>query len=149
MVRDVAPGNALRASARAKPAATEARSVAALRMAGGMEPASAGGLDGAGQRPDWQTNWHPRIRRFIALQYCDGNECEEGDQWRIIDTEELAVIGWAETKLKAELLANALEYTSLNVRVEEFETAVTAALNEAKSQDEKRETAINAARETQ
>ena len=53
------------------------------------------------------------------------------------------------TKLKAELLANALEYTSLNVRVEEFETAVTAALNEAKSQDEKRETAINAARETQ
>ena len=83
-----------------------------------MEPASAGGLDGAGQRPDWQTNWHPRI-------------------------------GWAETKLKAELLANALEYTSLNVRVEEFETAVTAALNEAKSQDEKRETAINAARETQ
>lgn len=128
MVRNVAQSQALRTSPPDQSRATAARSVAALRMADGVEPSRTGKLDGAGQpmTPSWRKGWHANCRRFIAHQYLDGDESDEGDVWRIIDTEGLKIIGHADTKAKATLIADALEYLQLDTNIDEFDAAVAA-----------------------
>jgi len=76
--------------------------------------------------PSWRKGWHANCRRFIAHQYLDGDESDEGYVWRIIDTEGLKIIGHADTKAKATLIADALEYLQLDTNIDEFDAAVAA-----------------------
>lgn len=101
-------------------------------MADGMEPSRPKGLDDSTPqqlKPSWRQGWHTHCRRFIAHQYADGQESEGGDVWRVIDTDALIVIGQCGSQKNATLIADALEFLSLNTDVTEFDAHLCGAKN--------------------